>query len=109
VSERPDRWIHSALAPPSVITSPDLIRGSVPVIPIDSRRLVPLAVSLGPRAPQRHHRACPGDLDCLKRCAFPHRDGRDKPGHDEEDVVTGAGTMCVKEPAPVGPQLALRA
>jgi hypothetical protein len=49
VSESPDRWIRSALALPSVITSPDLILGSVPVIPMDSQRLVPLAVSLGPR------------------------------------------------------------
>ena len=30
----------------------------------------------------RHHRACAGDLDCLRRRAFPDRDGRHEAGHD---------------------------
>jgi hypothetical protein len=58
-----------------------------------------------PRAPQGHHRACPGDPDWVKRCAFPQRDGWDRPGHDVVGVMAGVGMMCVKEPAPVGPEL----
>ncbi len=38
--------------------------------------------------PPRHHWARPGDPACLRRGAFPHRDGRHKAGHDVEGVVT---------------------
>jgi hypothetical protein len=61
--------------------------------------------TFGPRTLRRHHRACPGDDVGSKRCAFPHRDGRDRPGQDVVGVRSGAGMMCVTEPAPVGPGL----
>jgi hypothetical protein len=44
----------SVLTFSAVIASPDLIRGSVPGIPMDGRRPVPLAISLGPRTLRLH-------------------------------------------------------
>ena len=43
----------------------------------------------------RHHRPRAGDLDCLRRRACPHRDGRDEPGHDVEGTGEDpSATLC---------------
>jgi hypothetical protein len=39
-------------------------------------------------APPRRHRPCAGDLD-VRRGASNNWDGRDKPGHDVADDMTG--------------------
>ena len=52
--------------------------------------------------PARHHRACPGDLDWVKRRAFPDRDGRDKPGDEGEGVMAGRRDVEEGKPRPRG-------
>jgi hypothetical protein len=43
--------------------------------------------------PPRHHRPCAGDPDEVMRGASPHRDGRDKPGHDLKEDTLGQPSM----------------
>jgi hypothetical protein len=81
--------------------SPDLIRGSVPAIPVlkDSRRFIPSG-SLPVTPSPCHGRPCAGHPDAMRRRASPHRDHRDEPGDDGEGQSrpgSSLGTVMTRE------------